>query len=119
MFAAVFAVVCAAGLVLGTTAPAGARTKPSVNYSVATPCGGSFCTLNDAIAGNPSHYNVRAWFQCSDLSYHYGNWKTSGTTAAGCGTGHGHGLLGGFQYDKTHKYQVTCWVISDPRSGSC
>jgi hypothetical protein len=116
--AVLFAAACVIGLAAATAPPAH-RTKPTIDYSVATPCGGSFCTINDAIAANPSAYNVRARLECSDLSFHYGNWKVSGTTSAGCGSGHGHGILGGYQYDKTHKYTVACWVPSDPRSGTC
>jgi len=103
----------------GGTAEARVLTKPGVSYGMSNACSGSECTITDTIKSNPSAYNVRAWMQCSDGKFHFGGWHTSGTSTAGCGTNGTYGLFAGFQYDETHQYQVDCWTVGAPKTGSC
>jgi hypothetical protein len=107
-------------LTAATTAVPRVATAPTADYTMSSPCSGSYCTVTISIDSNPDAYNIRAWMICvPSNNIHYGGWHTSGTSTAGCGTNGGHGFDAGFQYDKTHQYQVVCWIVGGPRSGSC
>lgn len=121
----VFTVALAAGflaLLAAATAHASPRieTAPSASYAMSDACGsGSWCTETVTIKSNPSGYQVQAWMDCSDGKTHRGGWHSSGTSTAGCGTTGAVGQTAGFVYDKTHMYDVQCWIVGAAKDGSC
>lgn len=97
--------------------PAMARTAPTAAYTMSKACSGSECRITITPTTDPSDYVMRAWIECTNSKFYYGPaWITSGTSVATCGGGDGY--IAGFEYDRTHQYQVLCWA-GGAKNGSC
>jgi hypothetical protein len=97
-------------------------TPPTDSYVMTGNCSGTPCGAKYTLLNNPSNYYMRAWVQCLGGQILYGGWwKGIGQSSStgSCATYGTYAGESGFQYDKTHKYQVVCWAVGDPNSGKC
>jgi hypothetical protein len=116
------AAIPAAAVTQNSAHPARAAilTTPTVDYLMSGKSDGFYHTIATSTISNPSNYAIRAGISCNNGDEYYGAWGSglSGSSAS-CPSGV-YGDLAFAQFDKTHKYQLSCWVGGlDPVSGEC